>query len=68
MEEKKEKTKLDKEYYTIGEVAKLLSVHIDTLRRWDKKGHLKAIRLGKNWRRYKKEDLIRFLDLNEEIE
>lgn len=62
MEEKKEKTKLNKEYYTIGEVAKLLGVHIDTLRRWDKKGYLKAIRLGKNWRRYKREDIESFLN------
>lgn len=66
MEKTNKKTKLNKEYYTIGEVAKLLGVHIDTLRRWDKKGQLKSMRLGNNWRRYRKVDLIRLLNLNNE--
>ena len=39
-------------YLTIKEAAKLLSVSIDTLRRWDKNGKLKAIRQQKNGYRY----------------
>ena len=39
-------------YITINEVAKLLGVSIDTLRRWDKNGKLKAIRQQKNGYRY----------------
>jgi len=30
----------------INQVAKILNVHPTTLRRWDKKGKLKAIRVG----------------------
>lgn len=37
---------------TINEAAKLLNVSIDTLRRWDKSGKLKAIRQQKNGYRY----------------
>jgi excisionase family DNA binding protein len=34
------------ELLTIAQVAKILNVHATTLRRWDKKGKLKAIRVG----------------------
>lgn len=51
------------EYLTIGEVSKLLKVHSNTLRNWDKNGTLKPIRIGeRKIRRYKKEDVIRFLE------
>ena len=39
-------------YITINEAAKLLNVSIDTLRRWDKNGKLRAIRQQKNGYRY----------------
>lgn len=40
-------------------VAKILSVSPWTLRQWDKKGKLPAIRMGdRKDRRYKKEDII----------
>jgi len=45
----------------LTEAAKLLNVHPQTLRQWDKKGILKAIRFGQRGdRRYKKEDVEKF--------
>lgn len=55
------------EYLTLGQVASLLQVHPNTLRNWDKNGTLKAVRIGvKKIRRYKKEDVMKLL--NEENE
>src|SRR3989339_1730675 len=45
-------------YITINEVAKLLGVSIDTLRRWDKNGKLKAIRQQKNGYRYYPREVV----------
>jgi len=43
---------------TIRQAAEVLNVHVETLRRWDKSGKLKAIRINKRGdRRYKPEDL-----------
>jgi len=46
---------------TINQVAEILNVHPTTLRRWDKKGKLKAIRIGTRRgvgeRRYRREDI-----------
>lgn len=42
----------------LSEAAELLNVHPNTLRKWDKKGILKAIRFGQRGdRRYKREDI-----------
>jgi len=46
--------------YTLTEVADLLSVSKETLRRWDKNGKLKPIRLPNNYRRYTKDSLREF--------
>lgn len=55
------------EYLTLSEVSKLLKVHPNTLRNWDKNGTLKPIRLGeRKIRRYKKEDVIKFLKTSQE--
>ena len=35
---------------TIRQAAEVLNVHVETLRRWDKGGKLKAVRLGKGYR------------------
>ena len=43
---------MNSNYITINEAAKLLDVSIDTLRRWDKNGKLKAVRQQKNGYRY----------------
>ena len=53
------------ELLTIRQVAKVLNVHMTTLRRWDKKGKLKAIRVGLRSgvgeRRYRREDIIKLI-------
>ena len=46
--------------YRIGDAARILGVSVQTLRRWDKEGKLKPIRAGKE-RRYREEDLLKFL-------
>jgi len=49
--------------YTISEVAKLLNVSIQTLRRWDKAGKLKSFRPHKTSKRYyRKADMDLFLE------
>jgi excisionase family DNA binding protein len=50
---------------TIKQVSEMLNVHNTTLRRWDKKGKLKAIRVGLRSgigeRRYHREDIIKLI-------
>lgn len=46
------------ELLTLSEASKILKVHPNTLRKWDKKGILRAVRFGQRGdRRYKKEDI-----------
>ena len=43
---------------TIRQASEVLNVHVETLRRWDRSGKLKAIRVNdRGDRRYKSEDL-----------
>ena len=53
---------------TIEETAKILKVHKATLRRWDKEGKLKAVRVGSRRgigdRRYKKEEVEKYIKKN----
>lgn len=50
------------ELLTLTEVCKILKCHPNTLRHWDNKGLLPAIRIGiKRVRRYRKEDIMKFL-------
>ena len=53
------------ELLTIRQVAKILNVHQTTLRRWDKKGKLKAIRVGTRRgvgeRRYHRKDISKLI-------
>ncbi len=50
------------ELLTLQEACDVLKVHPNTLRQWDKLGTLPAIRIGtKRVRRYRKEDIIKFL-------
>ena len=50
------------ELLTLTEACELLKVHANTLRAWDAKGILHAIRIGeKRVRRYRKEDILKFL-------
>ena len=47
---------------TLSQASKLLSVHPNTLRQWDKKGILESVRFGQRKdRRYKKEDILKLM-------
>ena len=52
---------------TVREVARLLHVHPNTLRRWSSDGRIKAYRItSRGDRRFRREDVARFLaDLSE---
>jgi len=50
------------ELITLKEACDLLKVHPNTLRQWDKKGILVAVRFGERKdRRYYKKDILRLL-------
>jgi len=51
----------NKGYYTTEEIAKMLSIHVATVRRWIREGKLPAILLGKSYR-VTKQDLRQFLE------
>ena len=47
---------------TTSEVARLLNVHINTVRRWSNQGLLKSYRIGSRGdRRFRREDVTNFL-------
>lgn len=47
---------------TIRQAAEILNVHVETLRRWDKSGKMKAIKVNERGdRRYKPEDLEKII-------
>ena len=47
---------------TASDVAHLLNVHVNTVRRWSNQGILKAYRIGSRGdRRFNEEDITRFL-------
>jgi len=47
---------------TLKQASELLNCHPNTLRAWDKKGYLIAVRLGSRGdRRYKREDVLKLL-------
>lgn len=48
---------------TLQQACEVLNCHPNTLRQWDNKGILKAIRFGtRRDRRYKKSDILRLLN------
>ena len=48
---------------TASHVARLLGIHINTVRQWSNKGILRAYRIGpRRDRRFRREDIVRFLD------
>lgn len=50
------------ELLTLNEACEILKVHHNTLRAWDKKGILRAIRIGaKRVYRYRKRDILKLL-------
>jgi len=47
---------------TTSDVARLLNIHINTVRRWSNEGKLRAYRLGSRGdRRFQREDIANFL-------
>jgi len=51
---------------TASDVARLLNVHINTLRRWSNKGIIKMYRIGpRGDRRFRREDIASFLTKSE---
>ena len=55
--------KSETELLTLRETSELLKCHPNSLRAWDKKGILKAVRIGvRRDRRYRKEDVRNFLN------
>jgi len=51
------------ELLTLKEACEILKCHPNTLRQWDKKGVLSAIRIGvKRVMRYRKEDILKLLN------
>ena len=53
---------------TVSDVARLLSVHINTVRRWSNQGILKAYRVGSRGdRRFRREDIASFLSRGSKI-
>jgi len=54
--------KEESEILTLEQASKLLNCHPNTLRNWDNKGILKAIRFGtRKDRRYRKSDVLKML-------
>lgn len=59
-----QKEEKGKKILTIREVSEMFGVHQQTLRRWDKEGKLKAIRVGKvGHRKYRKSDVDKLLEI-----
>ncbi len=51
------------ELITLKETCEILKVHPNTLRQWDKKGILVAVRIGeKKVRRYRKADISNYIN------
>ena len=51
------------ELLTMKETCDLLKVHPNTLRQWDKKGILRAVRFGERRdRKYNKEEVLKLLN------
>jgi excisionase family DNA binding protein len=59
------------ELLTLEEAGKILKVHPGTLRRWDKEGLLKAVRIGTRRgigdRRYRIEDIENYIQQKDKI-
>ena len=59
----REPKKLDDELLTLQEAADLLHCHPNTLRNWDNKGILVAVRFGSRGdRRYRKRDVMKLME------
>ncbi len=53
---------------TVSEVAALLHIHVNTVRRWNNQGIIKAYRIGpRGVRRFRQQDIFTFLNKAERI-
>jgi len=53
------------ELLSLKEASEILKCHPNTLRQWDRKGILKAVRFGERQdRRYRKEDILKLIKKN----
>ena len=56
------------ELLTLKEACDILKCHTNTLRQWDKKGILVAVRFGERKdRRYRKEDILKLLERKQKV-
>ena len=56
-------SKLPQKMLTVKEVASILNIHPNTVRRWEKKGLLESYGIGpRRSLRFRREDMIDFLD------
>lgn len=63
MPKEPQKTKDMPEVLTLQQACEVLNCHPNTLRNWDRRGLLTAIRFGSRGdRRYKKEDILKLLN------
>ena len=57
-------TPLEKRFYTTDEVAKILQVNPESVRRYVRRGKLRAVKLGGKFIRIEKADLDRFIEMS----
>lgn len=63
MKKRIKKNQSNSEILTLKQACEFLNCHPNTLRNWDNKGTLKAIRFGtRKDRRYKKKDILRLIN------
>lgn len=46
----------------IGEAARILGVHVETLRRWESAGHIESVRTPGGQRRFRRADVETLLE------
>jgi excisionase family DNA binding protein len=63
MEAEGHKNELPQRMLTVKEVASILNIHTNTVRRWEEKGLLESYGIGpRHSLRFKQEDILDFLD------